>query len=535
MSRRHTSSPAITSLTRIVGVALVLALVIASALPVAAAQKVTFSDQDVERPWQLLTYLSPQTDDEPEPVPAGVSATVQMFSGSASGEAACSTFEAEYGRQEDSLAFDPPEIEAFECDPVLQPFEDTFYRHLANVASFELDESKSILMLNDVVGDKLMTLTRAVINDDPTVARWKVARIGAADGTIEEVIGGLEPWVEFLRGGRLVGFSGCGSFLGSYVINDGTIAVSDVASRLESCPEAARKQAESIIATLDEVTDFEVLPAGLVLKDGAGRTRLATTPDIELGRRTWTPIAIYDTDGVSLWPEPRRLSTSAVKFVRDATEGRTICQVFDGEGLRTGLALSVSAIRLQGDVCPKANPKNEKAVPQQRIEDDFIEALEATASHALRGSELELKDVSGRTLMRLLPQAPLTGTTWAVQFLGGGRKAPSGDDPLTATFEETEVVQGETGAATNTTDNFYIGAFRTPKAARIDISDVDIIGRACNTRKKAATAECKQEKRFVALLQQADSYVVRDTGLRLLAGTRQVMVLKPEVLESGDE
>ncbi|MEA2025574.1 MAG: META domain-containing protein, partial [Chloroflexota bacterium] len=278
-------------MTRVFGATLILLFVLAAALPaVAAAQSARIRDQDVQQRWQLLTYRD--ANGKTQSVPAGVGATLQLFSNSAFGEAACSTYDSRYTRSRETLFIDPPDIERFECDPASQAFDDAFYQNLTDTASITV--SDSILTLHDSSLAELMTLTRAVIDDDPTVARWDLTRIGTAEGSIEPVIQGLDPWVEFLRGGRLVGNTGCGSFLGSYTINDSTMSINDVAYRLESCTDSARRQAEQVTRTLDEITDFEVLPAGLALRDENGTMRLALAPTLDLSERTWTPIEILN-------------------------------------------------------------------------------------------------------------------------------------------------------------------------------------------------------------------------------------------------
>jgi len=374
-----------------------------------------------------------------------------------------------------------------------------------------------------------MTFTRAVIDDDPTVARWELARIGAADGAIEPVIPGLDPWVEFLRGGRLVGNTGCGSFLGSYQVNDGTMRIGDVAYRLEGCTESARQQAEAMVAAFDAITDFTVLPAGMALRDEAGTTRLALVPAIDLAARTWTPVAIFDDLGETLYDE-ERLSTSAVKFQGPSVEGRTICRPFKGDSLSSGLALSVANLSLSGKPCK---------TDTQEVEDAFIRALQETSSQALRGSELELKDVDGFTLMRLLPQAELVGTTWVVTHLNRtpNRAKPAKrellpETTITATFEDiVETVSGDTGATAGSGANFYVAGYRTPAAARIIIDDVTVEGRACNGS-KAGRPACQQEALYLKLLQAADSYIVREGELRLLQGQAPLIWFAPEGVEA---
>ena len=516
-------------LTRVVGTMLALLVSLSVAAPSAVgAQDGAISDQAVEQRWQLLTYRDP--DGTTQPAPAGVGATLQLFAGSAFGEAACSTYESSYSREAQNIFIDPPSVEPFDCDPASEAFDEAFYQNLANATSVGLSESGSIMTLRNNIDEPLMTFTRAVIDDDPTVARWELARIGAADGAIEPVIAGLDPWIEFLRGGRLVGNTGCGSFLGSYQVNDGTMRIGDVAYRLEGCTESARQQAEAMVAAFDSITDFAVLPAGMALRDEAGTTRLALVPAIDLAARTWTPVAIFDDLGETLYDE-ERLSTSAVKFQGPSAEGRTICRPFEGDSLSSGLALSTANLSLAGTPCKKGD--------LQDVEDAFMRALQETSSQALRGSELELKDVNGLTLMRLLPQAELVGTTWVVTDLNRtpkrakpARREPIPETTITATFEDiVETVSGDTGATAGSGANFYVAGYRTPAAARIIIEDVTVEGRACNGN-KAGSPACQQQGLYLTLLQAADSYIVQEGELRLLQGQAPLIWFVPEAVQA---
>ena len=520
MSLRHAPHSAQRRSLRILGTALSLLISLSATLPaIASAQDDGGAGPDIARRWQLLTYRD--LDLSIENAPAGVAATLDMFAGDARGEAACSSYETDYSQLLETLSFTEPSIERFACDPASEAFDEAFYRNLAETTSFTL--SDSIMTLRDVIGDPLMTLTRAVIDNDPTVARWDLTRLGAADGSIEPVIQGLDPWLEFSRGGRVYGDTGCGSFFGWYDTNDGTIVISDVMSRLGGCAtESARRQAEQFVSSLTEITDFEVLPAGMALRDEAGTIRLALAPAIDLGELTWTPTEILAPGGETLF-EATNLDTSAVKFTARTTEGASICRPFSGRSVSSGLAISTA-----GALQPADQPCKNKLVSNEAA---FLGALEATASLALRGSELELKDVDGRTLMRLLPQEELVGTTWVVTSLNrtpnkakAKRSKPLPDTTLSATFQDPEsaVVLGDTGAG------FFLGFYDTPAAALINIEEARPGDTTCSKAKNAGKPVCKQEAFFLSLLQSADRYIVNEDELRLLRGAVPLIWFAPE-------
>jgi heat shock protein HslJ len=510
----------------------VLSLCLAALTPALAPAPALAQDETaarrIERKWQLLEYRDANRD--LQLVPPGIGVTALLFSNSIAGQAACSTYESSYTLAKENLFVEAPAVESRGCDAASQAIDDAFYQGLADTRTWST--TGSILTLRDEVGEVVMTLTRAQLPADPTLARWELARIGAADGSIEPVIVGVSPFIEFLRGGRIVGSTGCGSFLGSYTTRDSTIAISGVDSRLTDCTPALQQQAERIMATLAEVTDFEVLPAGLVLEDGAGTTRLALLPAIDLGRRTWTPIQVLDADGTVLFGSDR-LNTSAVRFAGGVTDGRSICRGFKGNSLRSGLAISAFDLETLRGAC--GNARSGDVAPAQAVEDAFLAALEAASSHALRGDQLELMDVEGRPVMRLVPQSELVGPTWVVAQLDvtpNARKqrfkAPTGELPLTATFEDIGVIQGETGA------NAYIADYVTPGAAQIEISGADAFGRACSGR-RAGQPLCKQEASFLSLLESADSFIVRPEDLRLFRGTRPIVRFVPAQLAAPEE
>jgi heat shock protein HslJ len=517
-----------------------LAVLATALLPVPVdAQRATNERTGLQNEWQLLR----QSDEEfvMNAVPAGVGATLRLRAGTATIDGACSHYETAYGGEGRAIIFTvvPDDIEWRPCDEISQAFDETVYRNLADVAALEPLDGASVLTLNDDIGDPLMTFTRAKIDEDPSAARWGIARLGAADGSIERIIAGVPAWMEFLPGGSLVGNTGCGSFLGHYTVNENALTITDVASRLTACTEQANAQAEQILGTLDEITGFMVRPAGLTLNDAAGTTRFALVPPGEggtgalgsgssgngVGGQIWTPLEVRSADGATL-REGNELSTTSVRFSGAKVEGRTICRWYEGQGIRSGLAITVDDIVFTSGAC-RNKPGNP---PIEQIEADFITALEATSSYALRGSELELKDVDGNTRMRLRPQPPLVGPTWEASWIRVPGETVTGEAP-TVRFEELGgVLQGLTGAGA---DN-YIGFYNAGTASRlvIDPASIEVVGRACRTKKARATAACKQEAKFIRFLKAATGYTVREEDLRLLGGakgTNTIMLLQRQV------
>lgn len=517
-----------------------MALIVTAVVPAVSSAQGNRQATDLRGDWQVLTYRT--ESGRQEPVLAGVGASLNLFTGQVIGSAACSTFEASYDTPgAGNLFFSGTRPEYVDCDAASQDFDEDFYRHLADTASFAVDGS--ILRLYDTIGTVLLVLTRATIDDDPTVARWNLARIAAADGSVEQSIVGLNPWIEFLPGGSFVGRSACGSFLGSYSTFNDTMDISDVRYRLRDCDGAALEQAERTIATLAEIESFDVQPTRLSLQDGSRTTRLALTPDIGLNERTWTPTVVYDPETGQPEFEGGALETSAVKFFGPDAEGITICWPFTAKSLRSGLALVVDSVRFDKPAgkdkgCPDNPNLDEKAIHKA-----FMDGLLASASHALRGSELELRDVAGRPLMKLQPQAELIGPTWVVTRLGRDKmRNPVGDVPLTATFDDPEItslVSGDTGpVAPDGDSNDYLAFFELPNAARIDIEEIDerSVGRACfKGKKRVKSPVCNQEQTFLGLLSEVDTYSVKDDVLYLQIGSRRVMQLKPaHLVDVGD-
>lgn len=539
MSRRHASISAV-PMKRAVTAALVALFAVAAFLPAAAAAQRNdeVTPKQIQWEWQLLT----QVDDRGvmEDVPSGVGATLLLRSEAASGEAACSTYDSSYNNRANvmNIFVQDEEIEWRECDSESRQFDETFYANLGNVAS--ISRADDVLVLRDVIGENLMVFTRATIDNDPTAARWSLARIGDADGSVTQVIRGIFPWMEFLRGGSLVGSTGCGSFLGKWATNEGRIDITDVDYRLTDCQGGARPQAERILATLDEISDFQVRPAGLALEDERGTIRLALTPDLELAKRTWTPTALYNETGKQQYGSGNELTTSAVKFIGGAYEGRSICRPFKGNIVRSGLAISVGRPTFIGDASA-CRGKLPDGTQLDQIEEGFITALESAASYALRGDELAITDVNGVIRAVLEPQPPLTGNTWVVFKMRQGKKLvePSGDVPITATFEEVDasnvgVVQGKTGVSNELDENEYFGTFKTRQATVIDVIQLQRTGKGCRGT-YAKTKACLQQETFLKLLESADGYIARDEDLKFYKGRQNIIVFRRELFDASDE
>ena len=415
--------------------ALTGALVAVSVLPIAAlAQDRSQQPQDVEGPiWQLLKV---RQDGELELVPPGLGADVYLWAGEVRGTGACSPFVSTYTVGRDFLNIAPPEVQPATCDPEAAALDEILLRAVSDVASWAVSGSQ--MTLSDEAGEELLTFTNARVPEDPTIAPWRLSRIIDDDGTVSRAVEDSGAVVRFLPGGRVAGGSGCGPILGDYTTNGTTIDITSLQSRLTDCTGEIRTQAEQLIATLPEMTDFTLRPAGFSLSGGSNAGRLAFIPDIPVTQRTWTPTEVLDPDGDVLL-DADQLVASSILLRGDRFAGRSPCRLFGGDNLRAGLALSLFGVKTEGS-CKL--PDDEEA---------FLGALTSVASHALRGGSLELLDKDGAPVMKLQPQAALASVDWQLSKMAAkkGKKVKfvpvESEAPLSATFSESGVVFGETG------------------------------------------------------------------------------------------
>ena len=270
------------------------------------------------------------------------------------------------------------------------------------------------------------------------------------------------------------------------------------------------------MSTLEEVTGFGVRPAGLTLTDDAGVTRLAWAPDIPLSLNAWTPTQVLGPDGETVFG-PEVLQTSSLSFLANRVAGRTPCRIFDGGSQRSGLALSIFDVKRIKGTCTQKKPENA-----------YVAALQRVASHALRGSTLELLDNEGTPVIRLEPQPDVLGVRWQVTAIdqsGGAGKAR-----LAATRDPRPTVAFEGPSAVGSTGRNRFSAFYDLVGPRLAVDPPLLSGKPCS-RAKAGKPSCRQEQQFLQLLTDdgvgADSYIALPGRLQLVRGSRILMELAP--------
>ena len=507
------------TLSRVLIAACAAALIAGSALPLAAMAQERAQDpedraqepQDVEGPiWQLLKY---RQDGELTLVPPGLGADLYLWANEVRGTGACNPFDSTYTVGRDRLTIFPPEVQPATCDPEAAGLDEILLRLLTDVSSWAISGSQ--MTLSDAAGEEMLTFTNARVPEDPTIAPWQLSRVVGPDGTVSRAVEGGDAIVRFLPGGRVAGRSGCGPLLGSYTTNGATIDITDLQSRLTDCTGDIRTQAEQLIASLPEMTDFTLRPAGLSLADPAGSSRLAFVPDIPVAQQTWTPTEVLDRDGEVLL-DTAQLAASSIRFGATHIDGRSPCRLYHGENLRAGLALSLFEIEEDGS-CKL--PDDEAA---------FIDALSNVASHALRGGNLELLDQDGAAVMKLQPQPSIDTVDWQLSKMslagkrGGKTKLlpPPSENPLTATFRQGGIAFGETGVTT-------FDARYDAGGSSIDIEDPTPSGSFCAGRKNRNRPECRLQATYLAYMDDADQYIVKEDLLRLYDGTRPLLEFAP--------
>jgi heat shock protein HslJ len=499
---------------RLIATIALLSVVLAQATATAQDPVVGQTVPAIEGPtWQLVEVAA---DEGLALIPPGVIAEVLFWNGGVEiGDGGCGTpystaYQLTRKGKKRSLTSGGLSVEAVEpsgaaCDPAAGQVQDALLTSLPRAARWGVEGEA--LLLSDKKGVPLLRFTSAEVPQDVTIATWSMARSAGPGGALAPLAEGTEASVTFLPGGRVVGETGCGAFLGSYVADGTDISLSSIGSRPHDCPAEREAQAATILDALGAASSFDVRPAGMTLLDEAGTTRLSLTPTVPLGERNWIPTELLGAEGEVL-ASGEALATSVIHLTEGTADGRTPCGPFTATALRSGLAVSVFDLKK-----PKGSCK------ARTVEKLYLTALAEVASQALRGSRLELLDKDGETLVRLVPQPDLVGPQWVLTHLdvANPRQAPRLEPPLegtvlTSTFDEDGFVSGSTGC------NDYGAGYVASAGSATSLSIAEYL----QDPKSCRTQVARQEALFAQRLREADGFLIVGDQLRLLRGTRVI-------------
>lgn len=150
-------------------------------------------------------------------------------------------------------------------------------------------------------------------------------------------------------------------------------------------------------------------------------------------------------------------------------------------------------------------------MPEDRMEQEaaYLAALIQVASYRISGTQLDLLDAAGETVLafELLEPAPLVGTTWVMTaFVVGGDAVttPLEGTEITALFAEDGRLGGSAGC------NNYTASY-TVDGDQLAISPAAATRRMCNT----PSGVMDQEAAYLASLEQVASFEIRANTLTL--------------------
>lgn len=185
-------------------------------------------------------------------------------------------------------------------------------------------------------------------------------------------------------------------------------------------------------------------------------------------------------------------------FSDGRVSGSAGCNTFTASYTQDGSALEIDAIATTLMGCPP---------PADKLEREYVDALERVAQWRVEGDELVLADGDGEELLRFREASPL-GAWDATSFLQRDAVAsPMPGTEVTAEFDDEGRLTGSAGC------NTYRASYE------IDGSKITI-GEPAATRKACTKPPgiMEQERAYLSALPRAASYTVEGSRLSLLTG-----------------
>ncbi|WP_255331389.1 META domain-containing protein [Methanocalculus taiwanensis] len=234
----------------------------------------------------------------------GTTITLAFDEESLGGTAGCNLYFGSYTLDEYRISIEGIGSTLMYCgDPGVMEQEQLYLSLLSDVATVRIDGDT--LTLFDADGVESLIFEKIpekgpVASAIPGTA-WELGTIGSRDGTASSVLSGTTITLVFDEE-ALSGSAGCNRYFGSFEANGNGIAIDGIGSTKMFCGDAGvMDQEQKYIATLGEVSSFEIGSETLTLFDEEGHARLIFHPkstEITLESSRWMLESITESETV---------------------------------------------------------------------------------------------------------------------------------------------------------------------------------------------------------------------------------------------
>ena len=375
-----------TSLLSAVGAAMLLTLMPATALVAQdAPEDITGVD------WQLTAIA---IDGVLADVPAGVTPTLRLDDGIASGSSGCNQFSGGYELDGQALTIGTVTSTLMLCEDPLGAVEGPYMEALPRVAAYTLD-SDGVMRLIDGEGEVILEYAASASGSASPIegVTWILSQ-QATDGELADLPADILVSMR-LEGGAAGGSGGCNSWFASYTIEGDTIAFTEIGSTLIACDEPANTVERTFFANLEATATFAVDGTALTIAGPDGATILAFEAD-EPGSvvGSWVATGVDIAGGVV---SSETTSEITATFAEGGTlSGNDGCNSYDATYEVDGPTIAIGPLATTRMACPDDDLTEQAAA--------YAEALAAAVTWSVGpDGSLQLRGADGALLVAYAP------------------------------------------------------------------------------------------------------------------------------------
>jgi heat shock protein HslJ len=219
------------------------------------------------------------------------------------------------------------------------------------------------------------------------VHAWRLQSLPGRDA---KALAARPPLTLRFEAGRVSGFSGCNRLVGSYVVENDTVTLSQVGGTMMACPEPAMALESAFRAALGGPLRYSIAGNRLTLKPASGEP-LVFVAEVQVLDGSWQVNGF--NNGRDAVIGLKGDAPIMLTFKAGALTGDAGCNTFRGAYVVDGKGVKIGTLAASRKACAEDVMKQER---------EFLAALESAVTWTVEGDTLDMHRADGqRALMAI--------------------------------------------------------------------------------------------------------------------------------------